>query len=154
MLHDCYLRPWKYSEACCAFVYSKFTRCICGCMYLCEPQGQRESWSMTPTLLFALGLRGKEERWCVFVCSPPPCFHGNDKSWCVCVWGGSGDSSQCVWSNDVYKSSTDDAMYWQLRGFEASRPYWHSPVGAVLHRDDWNSTVFQLNVSRTKWHYI
>ena len=56
-------------------------------------------------------------------------------------------------TNDVYKSWIADAMYWPLRGFEATgRPYWQSPVGAVLQRNEWNSTVFQINVSKTKLH--
>ena len=36
-------------------------------------------------------------------------------------------------------------MYWPLRVFDATgQPYFHSPVGAVLHRIEWNSTVFQF----------
>lgn len=58
-----------------------------------------------------------------------------------------------VYSNDVYKPWIANGMYWPLTGFEdTSRPFWHSPVGAVLHKSTLNSTVFQLNVSRTKWH--
>ena len=41
-------------------------------------------------------------------------------------------------STDVHESWIAGAMYWPLRGFEAtSRQYWHSPEGAVVHRNEW-----------------
>jgi hypothetical protein len=43
--------------------------------------------------------------------------------------------------NGVYKPCIYDAMNWPIRGFEATgRTYWHSPEGAVLLRNEWNST--------------
>ena len=61
----------------------------------------------------------------------------------------------CSKTNDVYKPWIADAMYWPLRGFEATgQPYWHTPVGTVLHRNEWNSTVFQLNVQGQNDMYL
>jgi hypothetical protein len=52
-------------------------------------------------------------------------------------------------TNDVCKPLIADDMFVPLRRFEATGwPYWqwYSPVGAVLHRNEWNTIVFQLNV--------
>ena len=41
-----------------------------------------------------------------------------------------------VQPNDEYKPWIADAMYLPIRGFEATVPFWHSPEGAVLHRNE------------------
>lgn len=44
----------------------------------------------------------------------------------------------------IYKPWISDALYWPMRGFEATgSPYWHSPEEADVHRNEWNSTVIQ-----------
>lgn len=50
----------------------------------------------------------------------------------------------------AYKLWITDTMYWSVRGFQATgQPYWCSPEEAVLHMNEWNYIVFQLNVLKT-----
>ena len=46
----------------------------------------------------------------------------------------------------LYKAWIADAMYWPISGFEATcQQYCHSQEEVVLHRNERNSTLYQLN---------